>query len=107
MNVQSYLKKYIKDNGGLDYFLGQLDLIKPLFKTELKYKINDIKMYMYMLHHIDIDMENETIGRKDSFMLSLNEFKDIYNRTGSLFAKLMIGMYEYGFDKTDKIKNIS
>lgn len=91
----------------MDYFLNQLELIRPLFKSELKYKIDTTKLYMYIMHQIDVDVENDFIVRKQSFILVMNEFKQVYKRTGSLFAKLMINMYEYGFCETAKIRNIS
>lgn len=107
MTLQEFTKSKVKEFGGLDYFLIQLDYIKPLVPNHLKFHIEEIKIYYGLMHIVDFDMEKDFIIYRDRVIGAMSMFEDIYEQHGDLFARLMYIILSEGLRRTGKIRMIS
>lgn len=107
MTLQQYAKSKIAEFGGLDYFLQQLEYIKPLVPENKQFHIEEIRVYYELMYLVTFDMEKDYVIYVDRIISAKDMFGDLYKQHGNMFAKLMHTILSEGYNKTKKIKMIS
>lgn len=107
MTIQEFSLIKIKEFGGIDYVLSELEKLRMLAPRKDVRLLNEARIYYKAIHIIEVDMEADFIVYRDNIVKAMNLFNDVLQKYDAPVARLFMTMITYSFDRVQNIRMIS